>query len=248
MPIDFQREKERHRLENYIESDLGHPPIRGRGPNATFKTWYCPFHSESSPSFTVNTKTQTWRCFGSCGIGGDIYHYIQMRNFGRIEFGPNQLQLEAYKILTNEPISCALPVRQKSNNHHAPQSLTIDQVRRYHDLREPTMKFFNGRRKLSEGIIDDHLLGTKENYSYHYEWADGKKTAFPHRRFVIPYFFLNEAFYANHRRDDDGCLHLIAELNHDMLDRIRLEVIKHLGRLPTDRELLDHIFGSKYRF
>ncbi len=37
----------------------------------------CPFHSEKTPSFSINLKKRYWHCFG-CGRKGDIFTFIQL--------------------------------------------------------------------------------------------------------------------------------------------------------------------------
>jgi DNA primase len=39
----------------------------------------CPFHSERTPSFIVFPHTNTWRCFGACGTGGDAISFLMRK-------------------------------------------------------------------------------------------------------------------------------------------------------------------------
>jgi DNA primase len=37
----------------------------------------CPFHQESTPSFSVNAKTESWYCH-ACHRGGDVQAFIDL--------------------------------------------------------------------------------------------------------------------------------------------------------------------------
>lgn len=42
---------------------------------------FCPFHHNvRTPAFVVFPDTQTWRCFGACNTGGDVFQFIMRRD------------------------------------------------------------------------------------------------------------------------------------------------------------------------
>ena len=65
-----------------VETVSGYVDLQKSGRN--FKA-LCPFHTEKTPSFIVNSERQSWRCFGACATGGDVLSFV-MRTEG-LEFG-----------------------------------------------------------------------------------------------------------------------------------------------------------------
>ncbi len=42
---------------------------------------FCPFHANTrTPSFVVWPETGTWKCFGACNTGGDVFTYVMKRD------------------------------------------------------------------------------------------------------------------------------------------------------------------------
>ena len=50
----------------------------------------CPFHSEKTPSFTVNPQRRMFHCFG-CGAGGSVIDFVM--TYERLEFAEAATQL-----------------------------------------------------------------------------------------------------------------------------------------------------------
>ncbi len=55
-----------------VEVVGGYFPLRRMG--GTYKA-LCPFHTERTPSFTVNPHRQIFKCFG-CGAGGSVFRFV----------------------------------------------------------------------------------------------------------------------------------------------------------------------------
>lgn len=55
-----------------------HVQLRRSGRNYA---GFCPFHSNSrTPAFYVFPETQTWRCFGACAEGGDVFSFVMKKH------------------------------------------------------------------------------------------------------------------------------------------------------------------------
>ena len=102
--IDVDRLKQKYRIEDYIENDLGQTPRR----TSKWVMFQCPWHHDTNPSLGVDIDNQTVKCFAGCPQTEnslDIIGYVQARN--------NCSFLEAVKILEN---GSSVP-QHKSNGH-----------------------------------------------------------------------------------------------------------------------------------
>jgi DNA primase len=70
-----QQIKDRLDIVEYVQAYVPDLKKAGRYYKAC-----CPFHGEQTPSFVVNPDTQSWRCFGACAEGGDIFTFAQKIN------------------------------------------------------------------------------------------------------------------------------------------------------------------------
>lgn len=71
MLSDATREQIR-RSTDIVELASAHVTLRKRGKRYV---GLCPFHSEKTPSFTVDRERGLWYCFG-CHVGGDVFEFV----------------------------------------------------------------------------------------------------------------------------------------------------------------------------
>lgn len=67
-------------------------------------TGFCPFHdNRRTPAFVVFPDSQTWRCFGACDTGGDLFTFVMKRD--NIDFKEAMQQLARKAGIELRPMS-----------------------------------------------------------------------------------------------------------------------------------------------
>ena len=117
----------------------------------------CPFHTEKTPSFYVFPERGTWRCFGSCGEGGDLFTFVQKRENSDFRGALRTLAAEAgVQLVAEDP-------RRRSQNERliAVVSAAVEYYQRC--LREPAgaaaMAYLAEKRGIEQRTIDAWRLG-----------------------------------------------------------------------------------------
>ena len=78
-----------------------HLDLKEGSGNKSYKT-SCPFHSETNPSFYVNTELQIFKCF-SCGRGGNALKFLQ--EYFNIDFQEALYELSLIAGVEDEKLS-----------------------------------------------------------------------------------------------------------------------------------------------
>ena len=132
--------------------------LRHSGKNYT---GFCPFHTNTkTPAFAVFPDSQSWRCFGQCNEGGDIFNFVMKREGW--DFG------EALRYLADRAgvsLQEFTPEQQEQveENEHLREVLSMAVTFFQHQLRnthagKAALDYLYGR-KLTDETIDAFALG-----------------------------------------------------------------------------------------
>jgi DNA primase len=144
--------------------------LRRSGKNYT---GFCPFHSNTkTPAFVVFPETGTWRCFGQCNEGGDIFGFVMKKEGWDFNEALSTLAERAGVEL--KPLT---PVEQEAiDEHENLRNLLEDAVTFYrHNLMntpagKPVLDYLHTQRGLNDATIEAFGLGYAPN-----AWEAGLK-------------------------------------------------------------------------
>lgn len=108
---------------NIVEIASQYTALKARGRK---HVGLCPFHSEKTPSFTVDSEKNLFHCFG-CGVGGDVFSLVMEKE--------NLTFPEALKFLADK-YHIALPEQRRIS----PQALKLEE--QIFKINETALAFF----------------------------------------------------------------------------------------------------------
>lgn len=127
----------------------------------------CPFHSERTPSFHVDPEKGFWRCFGQCGVGGDLFAFAMKAENLTFPEATERLAALAGVTLTRRGIDSTEAARQR------------DEKERLYDANAEAARFFKAmlaKAALAQAYVRERGLihETLENFSIGFapaEWG-----------------------------------------------------------------------------
>jgi DNA primase len=126
-------------------------------------TGFCPFHANKhTPAFVVWPETGTWRCFGECNEGGDVFKFV-MKKEG-IDFREALTRLAARAGVEVPAYRAERPEQKEAYDHL--RKLLEDALIFYagHLHQNPgVLTYLREKRKLSDATIERFGLGYAPN-------------------------------------------------------------------------------------
>ncbi len=130
--------------------------LRKAGRN---QTGFCPFHdNKHTPSFVIWPESGTWRCFGACNEGGDIFKFVMKRE--GIDFKEALQKLALRAGVEVQQIQRETPQQREAYDHL--RSLLEDAVVYYRSHlfnNNEILNYLRQKRGLTDSTIETFGLG-----------------------------------------------------------------------------------------
>lgn len=157
-PSDFRAYVERVRQDSDILEVIGaHVELSPKGMGR------CPFHDDSTPSFSVSAERQVFHCFG-CDISGDVFRFVERQE--KLGFG------EAVRLLAER---AGIPPHQPS----ASDLEAVRARREVEDVLGETAAYYHGQLTPEARAYLTEKRGLPEEFLDRFQvgWADGSLRA-----------------------------------------------------------------------
>jgi len=122
-------------------------------------TGFCPFHANKhTPAFVVWPETGTWRCFGECNEGGDIFKFVMKKD--GIDFKEALQKLADRAGVKIESYQRETPIQKEAFQHL--RDLLEDAILFYRNHllnNKDVMAYLHEKRGLNDATIETFGLG-----------------------------------------------------------------------------------------
>ncbi len=122
-------------------------------------TGFCPFHdNKHTPAFVIWPETGTWRCFGQCNEGGDIFKFVMKRD--GLDFKDALQKLADRAGVKVESYQREAPQVREANEHL--RALLEDAIIFYRTHlfnNQDVLAYLHEKRKLTDATIETFCLG-----------------------------------------------------------------------------------------
>ena len=122
---------------------------------------FCPFHENTrTPSFVVFPDSGTWRCFGQCSEGGDVFSYVMKRDGCDFQTALELLAKRAGVELT--PYAREEAPREEKKRLYDLMNEAVDYFHNnltQHPAGKNALAFLTGKRGLKPETIEQFRLG-----------------------------------------------------------------------------------------